>query len=165
MNVLVPALMTIATVQGFNTMKDTARKLRGSGVFAATMSVIGVVFGAYVAVKYTVQVSVCVREIGDIARCAEPRNYFAKGLFGEMICGFEKVERFNCGKSSVRTALESQVYATMTNLTHIDMSNTPVMSIPSSWGMLQNLTSLRLRGSQVRSVPWAVVTLPLLDRV
>ena len=50
----------------------------------------------------------------------------------------------------------------MTNLTHIDISNTSVISIPSSWGMLQNLTSLRLRGSQVRSVPWAVVTLPLL---
>ena len=44
----------------------------------------------------------------------------------------------------------------------IDLSDTSATSVPPSWGLLQNLKTLHLRGSQVRNVPWAVVTLPKL---
>eukprot|EP00949_MAST-11_sp_MAST-11-sp1_P000654 g654.t1 len=162
-NVHIPALMTIVTVNGFESMKkDTARKLRGSGVFAATMSVIGVVFGVYVAQAYTTRAALCAEEIGDIAVCANPRYYFASGLFGDTSCGFEMVESFSCSHASVEKIHDSQQYREMPELTEIDISNTPVISIPSSWGLIQNLTSLRMRGSQVRNVPWAIVTLPKL---
>eukprot|EP00949_MAST-11_sp_MAST-11-sp1_P001268 g1268.t1 len=163
-NLLVPALMSISTVQGFDSMKATARKLTRTGAFAASMSAIGIAFGVYLALTYTSQAAQCVEEIGDFAMCAEPRQYFSNGLFGNTSCGFEHVKYFSC--SDVTTIRESHRYSEMTELTHIDISHTTlVTTIPSSWGMIENLRSLQMQDSKILNIPWDVATLPHLTKL
>ena len=92
LNVLVPSMMTIVTVKGFNTMKNTARRLQRSGLIAGIMSAVGVSFGAFMLISFKSREGAASLS-WEILPFAPHRDYISSTAFLERLHAHMKILR------------------------------------------------------------------------
>ena len=109
-------------------------------------------------------------EFGSAAHCIRPRLYWASSDVARgdssVRCGAHLAASFDCHKADIADVPESQVYGHMSSLTCINVSHNPGFKrIPTTWGLLQNLSSIDASQSEAAELPWQVCAGAQMHRV
>ena len=128
----------------------------GERVGLVTSILLGLAFGTYTQYSVIKAKQECEQRIGSIASCADKKYYFAEGFFSRTTCAFHLVTSFDCSSSAegnetiIRGMLPDAEaeYAKMTNLTHIHMRNSLLVSAPKGWAKVPSQLTIDLSNSK-----------------